>query len=102
MSKYGNKRFLQLPLMIYEPPYDEELSTGAKALYVQLKVLENKYCSETDLSFYQTDEQLCRMLKWSKKTLRKYKDELRKYSKLLEIEARRIDKGKQVTFYTIH
>lgn len=93
---------MQLPLMIYEPPYDEELSTGAKALYVQLKVLENKYCSETDLSFYQTDEQLCRMLKWSKKTLRKYKDELRKYSKLLEIEARRIDKGKQVTFYTIH
>lgn len=93
---------MQLPLRIYEPPYDEELSTGAKALYVQLKVLENKYCSDTDLSFYQTDEQLCKLMKWSLKTLRKYKDELRKYPKLLEIEARRIDKGKQVTFYTIH
>ena len=100
--KYGNKHYFEHPLYIYESPYNERISSNAKQLYTLLKVLENKYCSDSDTSFYQTDEQLCCMLKWSKKTLRKYKDELRKYPKLLEIEARRIDKGKQVTFYTIH
>lgn len=101
MAKYGNERFLQLPLRIYEPPYDEELSTGAKALYVQLKVLENKYCSDTDLSFYQTDEQLCKLMRWSLKTLRKYKGELKGKSQLITIKAKRMDNGKQITFYEI-
>lgn len=102
MAKYGNKRFCQVPLTIFESPYDKELSTGAKMLFVWLKVLENKYCSGSDTSFYQTDEQLCALLKWGKKTLRKYKNELKKYPKLLKIEARRVDKGKQITFYTIY
>ena len=101
MSKYGNEHYLQLPLTIYESPYDKTISTEAKALYVQLKVLENRYCSSAEPFFYQTDAQLCALMKWSLKTLRKYKDELRKYSELITIKAERMKDGKQKTFYWI-
>lgn len=101
MSKYGNKHYIQLSLAIFEPPYLDTISNGARSLYVMLKVLENRYCSDTESSFFQTDAQLCDLLKWSKKTLRLYKDELREYPELLKIEARRV-KSKQLTFYTIY
>ena len=101
MSKYGNEHYLQLPLAIYESPYTDTISTETKALYVQLKVLENRYCSCAESSFFQTDAQLCALMKWSLKTLRKYKDELRKYPELITINAVRMNDGKQKTFYRI-
>ena len=99
--KYGNKHYAELPLAIYESPYDKKISTEAKSLYVQLKVLENKYCSGVDFEFYQTDEQLADLMKWSLKTLRKYKNELKNYPDLITIKAKRMNTGKQVTFYKI-
>ena len=99
--KYGNVRFFQFPPTIYEDPYAKEISTEAKALYAQLKALENKYCSDTESEFFQTDEQLADLMKWSKKTLRKYKNELKQYPQIIEIKAKKMNNGKQVTFYKI-
>ena len=74
MSKYGNEHYIQLPLAIFEPPYLDTISTGARSLYVMLNVLENRYCSDSESSFYQTDAQLCDLMKWSLKTLRHYQN----------------------------
>lgn len=106
MSKYDNKHFVQLNREIFKA---DNLSNGAKWLFVVLKEQEHIFCTENKDEFYRTDEDLARDAGYSLKTLKKHKRELKlNATNLLSIEAKSVydttlqqHTKKKVTYYCI-
>lgn len=111
--KYGNEYYMELSRHICSREYVDELSIGARMLFVTLNELEQRYCSTKENScfrdrFFRTDEDLAQDMGVSVTSLRTYKKELKeKAPELVRIGSAHFidDMGKKsekkVTTYTI-
>ena len=74
--KHGNSFYLELSREIFTEKYNN-LSIGAKWLFVILNELEQRFSGKHEECFFRSDEQLAADMGVSIKTLQKYKSELR-------------------------
>ncbi len=74
--KYVNTFYMQLSRCIFDGKHDN-LSIGAKWLFVVLNECEQRYCSNGKTWFYRSDEDLSKDAGMSLKTFKKYKTELK-------------------------
>jgi len=74
--KHGNVFFMQVSRGIRDDKH-KDLSIGARALFLELNELEQRFCSDNKTLFYRTDEQLAQDMGVSLGSLKKYKKELK-------------------------
>lgn len=93
--KYGNSFFMQVSRTICDKEHTNNLSIGARMLFVTLNELEQRFCGKSDYDFFlRSDEQLAQDMNVSVCSIKKYKAELKLHARdLVEIKkGRYIDK----------